>query len=394
MTRITDTLQVPFSRPSIEQADIDAVAAVLRSGWLTTGPRVREFERRFAEYVGAPHAVALNSGTAALHLSLVASDLEPGSEVITTPLTFCATANSIIHAGAVPIFADVDRRTMTLDPAAASAAMTPRTRGLLPVHMAGRAADMTALRALASRHRLVLIEDAAHALETVSNAGKTGRTGDFTAFSFYATKNLTTGEGGMLTTMSAAAAERVRIASLHGMSHDAWARQSADAATRYDVVMAGFKYNMMDIQAALGLEQLARIEEMHARRTAIWSAYDQAFAGLPLVTPAAPDPGTRHGRHLYTVLVDDAAGGRSRDAIARALETRGVGTSVHFKALHLHSFYAERYALRRGMFPHAEWISDRTLSLPLSAAMTDEEVDRVIAAVRDVVSGASRTGRC
>jgi dTDP-4-amino-4,6-dideoxygalactose transaminase len=273
---------------------------------------------------------------------------------------------------------------MTLDPAAAAAAVTTRTRGVLPVHMAGRPADVTALRGLASRHELVLIEDAAHAIETVSNAGKTGRTADFTAFSFYATKNLTTGEGGMLTTRSAAAAARVRVASLHGMSHDAWARQSADAVARYDVVMAGFKYNMMDIQAALGLQQLARIEAMHARRSAIWAAYDEAFAGLPIVTPAAVEPGTRHGRHLYTVLVDEEGCGRSRDAIAQALEQRGVGTSVHFKALHLHSFYAERFALRRGMFPHAEWISDRTLSLPLSAAMTDEEVDRVIEAVREV----------
>ena len=384
MTHTTDILPIPFSRPSIDASDIDAVVAVLRSGWLTTGPRVQEFERHFAEYVGASHGVAVSSGSAALHLSLIAADIGADAEVITTPLTFCATANAIIHTGARPVFADIDASTMNLDPAAAAASVTPRTRGLLPVHFAGRPADMVALRALAGRHDLVVVEDAAHAIEAVSNAGKTGTTADFTCFSFYATKNLTTGEGGMVTTSSSRAADRLRVASLHGMSRNAWTRRARERSAQYDVLMAGFKYNMMDIQAALALQQLARIEVMHGRRTQIWRAYDSAFQSLPLTTPRTVEPGTRHARHLYTVLVDEASCGRSRDDLAESLDELGVATSVHFQALHLHAFYADRFGLRRGMFPNAERVSDQTLSLPLSAAMTDAEVNRVIEAVTEV----------
>ena len=375
---------IPFSRPSIDAADIDEVVATLRSGWLTSGPRVREFEQRFAEYVGAPHALAVNSGTAALHLSLLVGGIGPGSEVITTPLTFCATANAIIHAGAAPVFADIDPATVNLDPAAAAAAVTVRTGALLPVHVGGRPADVRAFRAIAQRNGLLVVEDAAHAVEAVSNAGKTGTTADFTCFSFYATKNLTTGEGGMVTTSSEPWATRLRVASLHGMSRDAWTRVGRARAADYDVLMAGFKYNMMDIQAALGVPQLARVEAMHARRAAIWGAYDEAFRSLPLTIPAPAEPGTRHARHLYAVLIDEEACGRSRDEIADGLAELGIGTSVHFRALHLHPFYAERFGLRRGMFPHAERVSDRTLSLPLSAAMTGGEVDRVIEAVTEV----------
>ncbi len=383
MAQIADAAPVSFSPPSIGAAEIDEVVAALRSGWLSTGPRVREFERRFASYVGARHAVAVNSGSAALHLSLVAGGVGTGDEVVTTPLTFCATANAIIHAGGTPIFADVDRSTMNLDPSAAAEALTARTRAVLPVDFAGRAIDATAFERLAERHRLLVIEDAAHAVETVSNAGKTGATADFTCFSFYATKNLTTGEGGMVTTASDQWADELRVASLHGMSRDAWSRYSGVGSPHYDVVMAGFKYNMMDVQAALGLQQLARIDAMHARRAAIWNIYDTAFRALPLVRPAVPEPGTVHARHLYAVLVDQDVCGFSRDGLAAKLRDRGVASSVHFRALHLHPYYAERFNLRRGMFPNAEFISDRTLSLPLSAAMSDEDVDRVVEAVRE-----------
>jgi dTDP-4-amino-4,6-dideoxygalactose transaminase len=383
---LADVRAVPFSPPSIGAEEIDAVVATLRSGWLSTGPRVREFEEQFAAFVGARHTVAVNSGTAALHLSLVAAGVGPGEEVVTTPLTFCATANAVIHVGATPVFADVDPATWNLGPDAAAAALTPRTRAVLPVHFAGRPVDGLGFRALTARHGLLLIEDAAHAVEAIGNAGKIGSVADFTAFSFYATKNLTTGEGGMVTTGSDAWAERLRIASLHGMSRDAWARYSGEGTPHYDVVMAGFKYNMMDIQAAIGLRQLARLAAMYERRTAIWRAYDAAFRSLPLGRPSAPQPGTVHARHLYTVLVDKSACGRTRDELAASLKARGVATSVHFRALHLHRFYAERFNLRRGMFPHAERISDRTLSLPLSAAMSDEDVDRVI----DAVIGACR----
>ena len=385
MPHLTTPAAVAFARPSIGVDEIDEVVATLESGWLTTGPRVEAFERRFADYIGAPHAVAVNSCTAALHLSLLAAEVGPGDEVITTPLTFCATANAVIHTGAAPVFADIDPVTMNLDPAAAAAAVTPRTRALLPVHFAGRPADVLAFGRLARRHQLRVIEDAAHAVEAVAAGLKIGTTAEFTCFSFYATKNLTTGEGGMVTTASADAAARLRVAALHGMSRDAWRRYAQGGSAQYDVVMAGFKYNMMDVQAAIGLRQLARLYGMHDRREAICRRYDEAFADLPLTLPAPPDAGMVHARHLYTVLVDERLCGVSRDRLQAQLADAGIGTAIHFKALHLHSYYADRFALRRGMFPGAEFVSDRTLSLPLSAALTDEEVDRVIEAVRERV---------
>jgi dTDP-4-amino-4,6-dideoxygalactose transaminase len=253
------------------------------------------------------------------------------------------------------------------------------------VHFAGRAADTPALAALATSRRLTLIEDAAHAVETVSALGKVGSTADFTCFSFYATKNLTTGEGGMVTTTSAEHADRLRVASLHGMSRDAWSRYLPGARADYDVVMPGFKYNMMDIQAAIGLHQLAGLEERLRRRDAIWQRYVNGLDQLPLTLPAPAEQSTRHARHLFTVLVDEASCGIGRDALQQALRARGISTSVHFRALHLQPFYAERFGLRRGMFPQAEFVSDRTLSLPLSAALSDAEVDAVIDAVVDAV---------
>lgn len=376
---------VPFARPAIGDAEIDEVVAVLRSGWLTTGPRVRQFEERFAAYLGVPHAVAVNSCTAGLHLALLVGAVGAGDEVVTTPLTFCATANVIVHVGARPVFADVDPVTMNLDPAAAAAAVTPRTRALLPVHFAGRPADVEAFRTLAERHGLLLVEDAAHCIEGIARGRKVGQTGDFTAFSFYSTKNLTTGEGGMVVTRSAERAASLRIASLHGMTRDAWHRYERGGSAHYDVVMPGFKYNMMDIQAALGLRQLDRIEEFCARREAVWACYDEGLADLPVDRPAPVEAGSVHARHLYTVLVDEARCGWSRDELQHALQREGIGTSIHFRALHLHTYYAERFGLRRGMFPRAEFVSDRTLSLPLSGSMTPQEAWRVVDVVRRLV---------
>jgi dTDP-4-amino-4,6-dideoxygalactose transaminase len=381
-TRV-DAAPVPFAPPSIGVAEIDAVVATLRSGWLTTGPQVAAFERAFADYTGARHAVAVNSGTAALHLSLLAVGLDPGHEVITTPLTFCATANAIIHAGATPVFADVDPVTFNLDPNAVEAALTGSTRALLPVHFAGRPAAMPALQEIARRRGLAVIEDAAHCVEGRVQGEKVGAIGDFTCFSFYATKNLTTGEGGMVTTADDDAAALIRAASLHGLSRAAWSRYAPGGRGEYDVLLAGFKYNMMDIQAAIGLQQLARIDDMHARRSRIWAAYDRAFASLPLQRPAPIAGGDVHARHLYTVLVDPADAGITRDEIETRLSARGISTSRHFRALHLHSFYQRRFDLERGRFPVAERISDTTLSLPLSSSMAAGAVDRVIEAVHD-----------
>jgi dTDP-4-amino-4,6-dideoxygalactose transaminase len=374
----TSANYVPFARPAVGDEEIAEVVAALRSGWLTTGPRVKRFEEEFAAYIGARHAIALNSCTAGLHLSLAVAGLGLGDEVITTPLTFCATANVIIHVGATPVFADIDLPTMNLCPSAAASAVTPRTRALLPVHFAGRPVAVSAFRDLAVARELVLIEDAAHCIEGVADGRKVGTSGDLTSFSFYATKNLSTGEGGMVTTASDTWARKIRVAALHGMSHDAWARYELGGSAHYDVVMPGFKYNMMDLQAALGLRQLDRLPAFRVRRERIWRMYDEGLAGLGLVLPAPVAPGTVHARHLYTILVDDRRCGWTRNGLQKALHREGIGTSVHFRALHLHSYFASRFGLSRGMFPNAEYVSDHTLSLPLSGATSDEEAGRVI----------------
>jgi dTDP-4-amino-4,6-dideoxygalactose transaminase len=376
---------VPFAPPAIGPEEIAAVVATLESGWLSTGPRVAEFEAAFASYTGARFAIAVNSCTAALHLSLLAAEVGQGDEVVTTPLTFCATANAVIHTGARPVFADIDTLTGNLDPVAARAAVTPRTKAILPVDYAGRPADMHGFRTLARRNDLALIEDAAHCVEGVAGGVKIGALADFTCFSFYATKNLTTGEGGMVTTNDERAAAFVRTASLHGLSRGAWTRYAPGGAPQYDVLMAGFKYNMMDLQAALGLHQLARISEMHARRAAIWERYNSGLAGLPLQLPLPVPVGDVHARHLYTVVVNESDAGVTRDLLQQRLRDRGVATSVHFRALHLHPYYQDRFGLRRGMFPAAEAISDTTLSLPLSAGMPESAVDRVIEAIYEAL---------
>ena len=374
---------VPFARPDMGEAELSAVEEVLSSGWLTTGPRVKAFEAAFADHVGAAEAVALNSCTAGLHLSLLACEVGPGDEVVTTPLTFCATANTVLHAGATPVFVDVDRATGTMAVDATRAAITPRTRVLMPVHYAGRPADPLAFRAIADGFGLRVVEDAAHCVDGSVDGRRIGTIADYTAFSFYSTKNLATGEGGMVTLGSAEQADWMRIAALHGLSRDAWARYVPGAPAQYDVVMAGYKYNMMDLQAAVGLVQLARLAEMQERRMRLWARYDEGLAALPLERPAPVPAGWTHARHLYTVLVDPRRCGLSRDTLQAALGREGIGTSIHFRALHLHTYYAERFGLSRGMFPNAEYHSDHSLSLPLWSGMTLDEVDRVVDALRE-----------
>jgi dTDP-4-amino-4,6-dideoxygalactose transaminase len=383
MGRMTVAVEtaVPFAPPSIGAGEIAEVLATLESGWLSTGPRVRRFEQAFAAYTGAPHAVGLSSCTAALHLSLVASDIGPGDEVITTPLTFVSTANVIVHTGATPVFADIDPTTGTIDPDAVVDAITPRTRGIIPVHYGGRPVDVDAINAVARRRALVVVEDAAHCIEGAAGGRKIGTTADFTCFSFYATKNLTTGEGGMVTTASPDAAERIRIASLHGMTKNGWSRYERGRAVDYDVLMAGFKCNMTDLEAAIGLHQLASIDVRLRRREAIARRYDEGLADLPIDTFVPVPAGVVHAHHLYTILVDGRAG-RSRDDVADALAAAGVASSIHFPPVHLHRYYAERYGFRQGQFPHTERIARSILSLPLSPALTDEQVDTVIRAVR------------
>lgn len=370
-----------FGAPLIEEAEIAEVVDSLRSGWLGTGPKVARFETLFREYTGAQHAIAVSSCTAALHLCLIAAGIGPGSEVITTAMTFVATANAIVNAGAVPVLTDCDRSTGLMDPERVEAAVTPRTRAIIPVHLYGRPCAMDALMDIARRHDLVVIEDAAHAIEASYRGRKIGTIGHMTAFSFYVTKNMTTGEGGMVTTASSALAESTRRYALHGLSHDAWTRFTDAGYRHYTAVVAGFKYNMTDLQAALGVHQLGKIERRLKRRHEIWQRYDEAFGGLPVEPPPPPEPGTVHARHLYTLSIDPARASLNRDTFMDRLHRLNIGTGVHFIGVHLQPYYARRFGYRPEDFPNATWISERTISLPLSARLTDEDVEAVIQGV-------------
>ena len=373
-----------FGAPSIGSAEMDEVAATLESGWLGTGPRVARFEQDFATYKGVAQAVAMNSCTAALHVSLASAGVGPGDEVITTPLTFCATVNAILHVGATPVLADVDPRSMNLAADRIEAAVTSHTKAILPVHFAGRPCAMDEISALAHDRNLVVIEDCAHAIESEYHGRKTGTLGDFGCFSFYATKNMTTGEGGMLLASTPEASEHARRLSLHGMSRDAWKRFSADGYRHYEVVEAGFKYNMTDLQAALGIHQLTRLEGFWLRRKEIWNQYQEAFADLPLVLPAEPEPETRHAFHLYTILVDERRSGLTRDEVIVELTGRNIGVGVHYLALPEHAFYQRKLGWDPDRWPNATRIGRQTVSLPLTPRMTDADVGYVIAAVRKV----------
>jgi len=373
-----------FGAPRIGEEEIAEVVDTLRSGWIGFGPKCLRFEQEFAEYTRAPHALSLNSATAALHLALIAAGVGEGDEVITTPLTFCATANVIAHVGATPVFVDVDERTQNIDPERIADAISPRTRAILPVHMCGWPCDMDAIGEIAERHGLVVIEDAAHAVEAWHHGRKVGSISPFTAFSFYATKNMTTAEGGMLTVADDAAHDRLRALRLHGLDKDAWKRYTPGAFLPYETLEPGYKYNMTDLQASLGLHQLARIEANLRVRQEIWNAYDEAFAELDVVrTPGLQDTAhTRHARHLYTLRLEPEALSVERPRFLEALAAENIGSGIHFVPLHLHRWYARTLGTGRGDFPNAEAIGDTTLSLPLSAAMTLADAGDVIHAVR------------
>jgi len=377
-----------FGSPEIREEEIEEVIATLRSAWIGTGPRVARFEADFGDYVGADHAVALNSCTAGLHLAMQGLRLGPEDEVIVPAMTFAATANAVVHAGGRPVLADVDRDTMCLTPEAVEAKITPRSRAILPVHFAGRPCEIERIVAIGREAGLAVVEDCAHAIETLVDGRHAGTFGDFGVFSFYVTKNVVTGEGGMVVTSDEQAAARIKTLALHGLSADAWSRFSDEGYKHYEVVEPGFKYNMMDLQAALGLHQLARAEANLVRRQEIWRRYDEAFADLPLRTPAAEEPGTRHARHLYTVMLDLERLGRTRDEVLLDLHGQKIGTGVHYRALHLHPYYREANGYALGDFPNAEWISDRTVSLPLSPKLSDEDVEDVIAAVERALGNA------
>ena len=381
---------LPFAAPLLGDEEIEEVVHCLRSGWLTTGHKVKQFEREFGEFIGAKHALAVNSCTAALHLALEAVGVGPGDEVITTPMTFTATAAVIEHLGARPVFADCTAQTLNIDPAEIQRRLSPRTKAILPVHFAGQACDMDAIAEVARGAGVPVIEDAAHAIPTRYKGRMVGTLSDVTCFSFYATKNVTTGEGGMVVTDRDDIMERMRLMHLHGMSRDAWKRYTQNGSWSYEILAPGFKYNLTDIAAAIGIHQLRKCHAFHRRRLGIADQYDAAFAGLPGISIPRVEDRESHGWHLYVIQIDPERLTIGRDAFIDQLIARNVGVSVHFIPLHVHPYYRERYALQPSDFPNAWAAYERIVSLPIYAKMTDDDVRHVIDAVRGIAQEAGR----
>jgi dTDP-4-amino-4,6-dideoxygalactose transaminase len=373
-----------FGRPMIGEQEIAEVVDTLRSGWIGTGPRVGRFETMLCEYIGAPNCRCVSSCTAALILALQVLGIGAGDEVLVPAMTFVASANAVEHAGAMPVFVDCVPGTGLLDFDAVEAAISQRTRAVMPVHLAGRPVDLDRLNRLRDRYELAVIEDAAHALGAEWQGERIGRSGNLTAFSFYVTKNITTVEGGAIVTRSREQAEEVERLALHGLSLGAWQRFSDAGYRHYEVVRPGFKYNMTDVQAALGLHQLPRLDQWIDIRAELWERYDELLAGLPLRTPPPPEAGTRHARHLYQVLLEPDAP-LTRDELLDALQKRNIGTGVHYRGVHLHPYYRDTYGLRPEDFPIATEFSDRTLSLPLAPNVSQSDQDDVVSAVRELL---------
>jgi dTDP-4-amino-4,6-dideoxygalactose transaminase len=375
-----------FATPLLEDEEIEEVVATMKSGWLGSGPKVAMFEKDFKRYKGVDHAVALHSCTAALHLSMLAAEISPGDEVITTPLTFCATVNAILHAGGTPVLADIDPVSMNIDPSQVRRRITPRTKGMVPVHFAGRPCEMDSLQAIAAEHGIKIIEDCAHAIETEYRGRKAGTIGEFGCFSFYVTKNIVTGEGGMVLTRSEDDAARIKILGLHGMSKDAWKRFGDAGYKHYQVVECGFKYNMMDMQAAIGIHQLRRVERYWQRREEIWARYMAELADLPVGLPAGPEADTKHGYHLFTLQVEERSSGLTRDEFIDAMTQQGIGVGVHYLSIPEHPYYRNRFGWSPEDYPNAMNIGRSTVSIPISAKLSDADVGDVIAAVRAILN--------
>ena len=374
---------IPFSRPWIDDTEIEAVSEVLASKWISTGGRVREFERAFAEYLGVKHAIAVSSCTAALHLSLVVSDIGVGDEVITTPYTFTATAEAIRYVGAKPVFVDICPETLNIDVTEIEQAITSRTKAIMPVHIAGLPCDMDALWEICNKHNLVLIDDAAHAIPAEYNGQYIGTLGDLSCFSFYANKNMTTGEGGMITTNDDALAEPLRTMRLHGIDKDAWARQSKRSIWRYDITTEGYKYNMTDIQAAMGLCQLMKLNKQHERRQNFVQIYQSELAKFPQIsTPFIPENPKEHAWHLYIIQLHNG----TRDEFVESLRDANIECSVHYIPLHLFEFYQEQYGYSVGDFPRAEEAFERVVSLPLHPGLSESDVHCVVDAIGEVLT--------
>ena len=375
-----------FGAPKISDDEINEVTDSLNAGWLGTGPKVRQFEENFRKYKKMDYSVAVNSCTAALHLCMVALKLKPGDEVITTPLTFCATVNSIIHANATPVLADIDPNTMNIDPEQIIKKITKNTKAIIPVHFAGLPCDMESIILIAKKFNLKIIEDCAHSIESEYKGKKIGSFGDFSCFSFYATKNIVTGEGGMVLTNNKKQASRIKRLALHGMSQDAWQRFSDNGYKHYQVVEAGFKYNMMDLQAAIGIHQLKKVNNFWKRREKIWKTYNKAFSSLPITLPSQIQPDSRHGYHLYTILINEKSFGIHRDKFLSEMQSRNIGVGVHYMSIPEHPFYQEKFGWKPKDFPNAMRIGRETVSLPLSPKMNNKDVIDVVNAVLDIIS--------
>ncbi len=374
-----------YGLPLIEEDDISEVVDSLRSNWITKGPKTQEFEKQFAEYIGVKHAIAVNSCTAGLHLSLVAAGLGVGDEVITTPMTFAASANVIIHTGATPVFADIDPVTMNIDVNEIRKKITPRTKAIIPVHMAGHPCEMDEIMDLAREHNLFVLEDAAHAVYTQYKGTLIGSIANATAFSFYATKNLATGEGGMVTTNDDELADKIRIMSSHGMSRNAWNRYSATGSWYYEVLYPGFKYNMTDIQAALGITQLAKLERMQGVRLEIAERFNEAFGKMPELEIPVTQAYARHAWHLYILKLNLEKLTIDRAQFIEELHLEQIGTSVHFIPVPMHPYYRDTFNFQKGDFPQAETTFERIISLPLYPRMSAQDTEDVIEAVRRIV---------
>jgi dTDP-4-amino-4,6-dideoxygalactose transaminase len=378
-----------FGQPEIKEEEINEVLNTLRSKWIGTGPKTLKFEKLFSEYIdpsNQTYAVALSSCTAALHLSLKSLGIKEGDEVITTPFSFVATSNAIIHVGAKPVFVDIEKDTFNINVDDIEEKITDKTKVILPVHFTGRPCEMDNILDIANTYNLKIVEDAAHAIETKYKNKKIGTIGDITCFSFYATKNLTTAEGGMITTQNKNLADKIKTLSLHGLSADAWSRYSDKGYEHYLAIDHGFKYNMTDLNASLGIHQLSRINENLKKRERIWNLYDDAFKDLPLILVKEEKPENLHSRHLYKLILELEELKINRDQVLDALHAENIGCGVHYIPIHLHPFYSDNYHYKRGDFPNAEFIGDRTVSIPLSPALTDKDVHDVINAVTKILT--------
>lgn len=375
---------LPFHQPSIGNEEIQEIIATLKSGWITTGPRTKLFEERFREYIGCQYAIAVNSCTAGLHLALVAAGVGPGDEVITTPYTFAATGEVIIQVGARPVFVDIEADSLNIDPAAIERAITAKTKAIIPVHIAGLPCRMAEIMDIAERHHLVVIEDAAHAFAAEYRGRKIGNIGHITAFSFYATKNLTTGEGGMVTTNDPEYAEKMRLLSLHGLSKDAWKRYSAEGSWYYEIVHAGYKYNMSDIQAALGLQQLKKIGSFQQIRESYATKYNVAFQNTAELILPHQTVDSKHAWHLYILRLKLESMHITRSQFIQELHRRQIGTSVHFIPLHLHPYYKRNFVFDQPL-RHAENAYEQAVSLPLYPAMSERDVEDVVQAIYNIL---------